>query len=320
MDIMSVIPKNPLTFLTLLSMKIIAVIVTYNRLELLKKCLQAVGGQSRKPDDIIVINNGSTDDTENWVATQPLITYNLANIGGAGGFSYGIRAAYRHGADWIWLMDDDTIPKNDALEQLVKKLEDLAPELDSVGFLSSSVLWTDGSIHEMNRTYKLDDKNKLSKLSLTGTFDMPLIQFGTFVSMLVSAKAVEKVGLPIKEFFIWSDDVEYSKRIIKNGLAGLAVTDSVANHETPINHISSVFKDTHLHLWKYRYGLRNEMFTKRLHDGELQFWITWIHRMFVLPLRIFINRKNHRWPFMKVVWATSIAAISFKPAIERVDE
>ncbi|MBC7915421.1 MAG: glycosyltransferase family 2 protein [Pyrinomonadaceae bacterium] len=299
-------------------MKIIAVIVTYNRLELLKKCVKAVNMQTLRPDMIIVINNGSTDETKEWLSRQDVTTYTQENIGGAGGFSTGVKMAYAHGTDWIWLMDDDTISESNALQQLQMALIGMNPQQDKVGFLSSSVLWTDGNTHEMNRTYLLNDKKKLANLSLTSNGNLPFIQFGTFVSMLLSSKAVEKVGLPIKEFFIWSDDVEYSKRIIGSGLAGIAVNTSVAIHETPTNHLSNVFKDTDLHLWKYKYGLRNELYIKRLHTGELQFWITWIHRMFIMPFRIIINRKTHRWSFIKVIWQTSLEAIFFRPAIEKV--
>src|SRR5438128_12609415 len=124
-------------------MKIIAVVVTYNRLPLLKKSLDAVYSQTRKPDAIIVINNGSTDDTGEWLQTQPVINYTQENKGGAGGFSYGINKAYGHGADWIWLMDDDTIPQKDSLEKLEAAVTKLQPHLDKVGFLSSTVLWAD---------------------------------------------------------------------------------------------------------------------------------------------------------------------------------
>lgn len=300
-------------------MKIITVIVTHNRLELLKKCIKAVNEQTLRPDQIIVVNNGSTDETEEWLSQQEdVTTYTQENIGGAGGFSNGIKMAYTYGADWIWLMDDDTIPEIDALEQLLKALHELEPHQEKVGFLSSTVFWTDGSIHEMNRTYVLKDKKKLANLSLVSNDNLPFIQFGTFVSMLLSSKAVEKVGLPIKEFFIWSDDVEYSKRIIGSGLAGVAVNGSTATHETPINHLSSVFKDTHTHIWKYKYGMRNELYTKRLHTGELQFWITWTHRMFIMPFRIAINRKSHRWTFIKMIWKTSLNAVFFRPTIEKV--
>ncbi len=300
-------------------MKIIAVVVTYNRLGLLKKCVKAVREQTRKPDDVFVINNGSTDDTGEWLSGQPVTCYTQENKGGAGGFSYGINMAYRHRADWIWLMDDDTIPKNDALEQLVKALNKLEHHQEKAGFLSSAVLWTDGSSHEMNQVYLLEDKKKLAEFSFAGETGLPLIQFGTFVSMLLSAKAVEKVGLPIKEYFIWCDDVEYSKRIIGSGLAGLAVKESIITHETPSNHQSNVFIDPQSSIWKFNYGLRNEMYTKRLHEGEFSFWKTWLHRMFIMPFRIAINRKDHRWAFIKVVWKTSLKAIFFLPPIKKAD-
>ena len=300
-------------------MKIVAVIVTYNRLALLKKCLKAVSGQTRKPDEIIVINNGSTDNTEEWLAEQNVITFTQENNGGAGGFSSGINQAYRHHADWIWLMDDDTIPQANSLEKLVNAFNKIEYQKEQVGFLSSLVLWTNGSHHELNRTFILKDKKKIAKFPFVHQIDMPLIQWGTFVSMLLSEKAVEKVGLPIKDFFIWCDDAEYSKRIIGSGMPGFLVEDSIVIHETPSNHQSSVLKDPQSAIWKYNYGLRNELYSKRMHQGILQFWITWTHRMFIMPIRIVINRKNHRWPFIKVVWKTSLRALFFRPTIEKAD-
>lgn len=299
-------------------MRIFAVIVTFNRLEMLKKCVKAVFDQSRKPDEIIVINNGSTDDTQRWLSTQSVISYHLVNNGGAAGFSYGVNVAYSKGADWIWLMDDDTIPKNDALNKLQNALDELGDQQNKVGFLSSLVLWTDGNIHKLNQTYLLNDKKKLSKFPSIPQSNRPFIQWGTFVSMLLSAIAVKKVGIPIKDFFIWCDDAEYSKRIIASGMPGLLVKDSIVIHQTPTNHQSSVLKDPQSAIWKYRYGLRNELYTKRLHEGEVQFWVSWIHRMFIMPFRIIINRKNHRWQFIKVVWKTSVDAIFFRPVIETV--
>ncbi|MCO5934672.1 glycosyltransferase family 2 protein [Mucilaginibacter sp. RB4R14] len=299
-------------------MKVITVIVTYNRLQLLKRCVNAVIDQTMSPNEIIVINNGSTDGTVAWLLEQPVTTFTQKNEGGAGGFSAGIKLAYDHSADWIWLMDDDTIPQNDALQQLASALKEFQSRHHNIGFLSSYVQWTDGNIHEMNRTYLLNDKSKIAKLKITSGVNLPLIQFGTFVSMLISSKAVEKVGLPIKDYFIWNDDVEYSKRIIANGLAGLRVDSSITLHETPINSMSSVFTDTYAQLWKYRFGMRNELFTKRLQEGELQFWITWVHRMFIMPFRLAIYRKNHRWPFIKMIWKTSLQAVRFRPTIEKV--
>ncbi len=300
-------------------MKIVAVIVTYNRLPLLTKSLQAVQQQTRVPDAIIVINNGSTDATAEWLATQQVITYTQENKGGAGGFSFGVNKAYGHGADWIWLMDDDSIPHENALEKLEAALHIVSPHQDKVGFLSSTVVWTDGNLHELNKTYRLNDENKRAGFAFAAESGLPLIEWGTFVSMLLSAKAVEKVGLPISDFFIWCDDAEYAKRIINYGLAGLAVEDSIVLHQTPTNHRSSVLKDPESAIWKYRYGLRNELFTKRVHESELKFWLSWTHRMFVMPFRILLNRKAHRWAFTKLIWQTSLAALRFHPTVQQAD-
>ena len=92
-------------------MKIIAVVVTYNRLPLLQKNIDCL--RQQKPlTAIMVVNNGSTDGTAEWLHEQPGLTVvTQANVGGSGGFYTGIDLAYKEGADWIWCMDDDVFPR-----------------------------------------------------------------------------------------------------------------------------------------------------------------------------------------------------------------
>ncbi|HEX9956413.1 MAG TPA: glycosyltransferase, partial [Fibrella sp.] len=95
-----------------------AVIVTYNRLADLKICLDSLRQQTRRPDAMLVVNNGSNDGTTEWLTTQADLTViNQANLGGAGGFAAGIEGAFQSGATWLWCMDDDCIAAPDALEQ-----------------------------------------------------------------------------------------------------------------------------------------------------------------------------------------------------------
>src|SRR5947207_1705698 len=102
--------------------RVCAVIVTYNRLGLLKDALAAVRHQSRRPDTIIVVDNGSSDGTGLWLAAQTDAAFHVItqpNLGGSGGFYTGMLAAYETGADWLWCMDDDTIPDRDCLVQIL---------------------------------------------------------------------------------------------------------------------------------------------------------------------------------------------------------
>ena len=149
--------------------KIAAVIVTYNRKELLCECIEAVLAQkpvpapepvlTQKPipagksivPDILIIDNHSTDGKKEAVAAcrsgnDRILYFDTgSNLGGAGGFQYGIRKGVELGYDYLWLMDDDCIPRPGALAALLKH-EPKHP----YGFLTSKVLWRDGSVCKMN--------------------------------------------------------------------------------------------------------------------------------------------------------------------------
>ena len=101
--------------------KICAVVVTCNRLELLKKCIYCLRSQTVKPDEILLIDNGCTDGTTDWLATQANLTViSQENTGSSGGFYEGFKSAYEKGYDWIWAMDDDAFPEKSCLENLIK--------------------------------------------------------------------------------------------------------------------------------------------------------------------------------------------------------
>lgn len=147
---------------------VVAVIVTYNRLEHLKKSVAAVMAQSFPICEVILVDNKSTDGTPKFLqelercnSTYPIRVANMEkNEGGAGGFARGIEEAYERGADLIWLMDDDCVAHHDALEKLVRGFEALTEKLpvssaeQSVstepGFVCSNVRWKDGEVCEMN--------------------------------------------------------------------------------------------------------------------------------------------------------------------------
>ena len=82
--------------------KIAAIVVTFNRLTLLQECIQALRDQTRRPDEIIVVDNSSTDGTREWLNAQlDLTVVRQGNLGSSGGQQTGIKTAYQKGYDWF---------------------------------------------------------------------------------------------------------------------------------------------------------------------------------------------------------------------------
>ena len=101
--------------------KVAAIVVTYNRLEDLKKCLKSIQAQEGVALDIIVVNNHSTDGTREYLEKQTIVhsLHLEQNLGGAGGFKAGLEYALQLESDFFWIMDDDVLPTSDALKSLL---------------------------------------------------------------------------------------------------------------------------------------------------------------------------------------------------------
>lgn len=214
-----------------MSQSIAAIIVTYNRLELLRECLQALMAQTTKLDAIFVFDNASTDGTSAMLAQEfPGINVVSSdkNLGGAGGFHEGIKWAAERAFDWLWIMDDDSIANPDALAQLTDALE--PNDVEKPTILASRVVWTDGDVHPMNCPEFRAERDRESWAVELAKGRVP-IRSASFVSILVNQTAVKQHGLPWADYFIWNDDVEYTARILRNN-SGYWVPASVVVHKT----------------------------------------------------------------------------------------
>jgi GT2 family glycosyltransferase len=216
-------------------LRVVAALVTRDRVDLLRESLAAVMGQTRPPDRVVVVDNGSTDETRAMLAEEfpdVVVVALPANLGGAGGYYEAIRAACREGADWLWLLDDDTVSRPDALAELLAVLERLNGR-DPPRLLASRVEWRDGEPHPMNRpTVRRRDAHELAEAVRSGL--LPL-RATTFVSLLLSRQAVEQAGLPLRHFFFQADDIEYTARVLRRA-HGYYVPRSVVEHRTPSKH------------------------------------------------------------------------------------
>jgi GT2 family glycosyltransferase len=196
-------------------MNITAVVVTFNRKELLKKNIEALRRQ-KELTTILVVNNGSTDGTAEWLDSQSdLSVIHQSNVGGSGGFYTGIDAAYKGGADWIWCMDDDVFPREGCLTALLKEARDekvgmLAPRR----FLDGKIFTNDFQRYNLTNPFSSMYEGKLRKMQVDGPTEIVGTAFeGPFIRRAV----VEQIGLPNKELFIFCDDTDYCLRTVLAG-------------------------------------------------------------------------------------------------------
>lgn len=248
-----------------MSTKVFAVVVTYNRKALLAECLDAILNQSYEVSKIVVVNNNSTDGTSDFLKEKGYLDNSLIellnlpeNIGGAGGFYEGMKFSrdYSDKPDFVWIMDDDTIPTKNCLEELIKANEAIDEE---VSFLASAVR---GMNNEAMNVPKIARKQFSKYTDWYSHLDIGLAQIvkATFVSLLINMKAIDKCGLPWKEFFIWGDDSEYTQRVIRDFGPAYMVGKSLAIHKRVGSDELSLVKEKNPNRIKmYFYYYRNNL-------------------------------------------------------------
>ncbi len=243
--------------------KVDAVVVTYNRKELLKECIDAILKQTEMVDKIIIVDNNSTDGTVKFLDENGYLTKGTIellelpeNIGGAGGFYEGMKKARSNRPDWVWIMDDDTIPTETCLEELLKAKENLKGK---VSFLASSVRGMHG---EAMNVPKITRKQFNEYTDWYQYLDKGMVEIvkATFVSLLINIEAIDVCGLPWKEFFIWGDDSEYTQRIIRDYGPAYMVGKSLAIHKRFSSEALSIVKEENKkRISMYFYYYRNNL-------------------------------------------------------------
>ncbi|WP_334170989.1 glycosyltransferase family 2 protein [Sinomonas sp.] len=207
-------------------MSIAAVVVSFNRLGFLRECLSALKGQTRKPDEIIVVDNGSTDGSAEYVREEhpDVVLFETgANLGGAGGFAWGVELAIARGHQAAWLMDDDACPELDALAPLAELFATMNPK---PSFLASLVTAGRDTFNRRNPPVISQDAGQQVAAH---EFDAIAIEAATFVGVLINLELAKTTHLPFSDFFIWIDDSEYTHRLSQMAPA-MVVPASQVNH------------------------------------------------------------------------------------------
>lgn len=287
-------------------MNIDVVIVTFNRLEKLKKTLECYARQTKPFRNLVVVNNHSTDGTgdflEEWQHTDtPFGKYVITtedNLGGAGGFYVGEKKAMTMNSDWLFIADDDAYPEPDMMEQFYRFSEQ--QPMDSYSAVCAAVLKPDGSFDVCHRSrYEVTPSDHLIWESAPledyqKTFFK--IDFLSYVGPFINAKALKKVGCVDPKFFIYNDDSEHSLRLKKYGEIICVPSIRIVHDVKTVSQFKGqVAEQTASVSWGDYYSNRNEMVMLKRHLPK----VAWKRFKSALKARL---KGLNTTPYDKLKW------------------
>jgi len=263
--------------------RVCAVIITFNRKDLLVECIDALLAQTHAVMRTIIVDNASTDGTEDLLRERGLLAHDAVeylrlerNMGASGGFARGVAAGRALEIDWIWIMDDDAEPRPDALTTLLASPPAADPHTVAV---CPKVVYAEGGIDANQRGHFHRRLRPLPDCEYRAGH-YPALDFLSFVGSLVRISAARATDLPREDFFIWGDDVEYSFRLRRLGAIRL-VSESVVVHKRvthsfetrrsrALNRLLPVtmWPTPYERFWQNLCGLRNYLWIKRTYERQ----------------------------------------------------
>ena len=214
-----------------------AVIVTYNRKELLSHNIESLLRQTKYIDKIFIVDNCSIDGTyeylceKKWIGNEQFqYIKTKENIGGAGGFFVGTKAAFEAGADWIILMDDDGAATD---QYTFEKIMDVAEDLYSKN-VANHKLFLNALVHKENLlSFKIRNMYTVEEAVKNAENRMLINAANPFNGTVVSKELVAEIGYPNKDFFIKGDEVNDKQRALDAGAYVATVVDAKYTHPRP---------------------------------------------------------------------------------------
>ena len=270
-------------------MNIGVVIVTYNRLEKLKKTLESFDNQTVKPKYIVVVNNKSTDNTKEYLEKwenlkkdyNKYVIETAKNLGGSGGFYTGLKKSLELDANWVYVSDDDAFPENDVIEKAKNFLNEYKDK-ENLAAICTKVL-ENGKINYFHRAsikkrkisteiirFNEEDYNK----------DCFEINLFTYVGTIINKEYLQKYGITNKDFFINTDDWEHSYRLSRHGKI-LCIPSITVNH---------VVENGGKKPWRYYYETRNTLIWYKTF-GKRYFYYAYINEIIRLIIKKLLKYK-----------------------------
>jgi GT2 family glycosyltransferase len=294
-----------------------ALVLTYNRRELVLRCIRALLAQSRPFASIIVVDNASSDGTQAAVAAlnEPLIDYVRVekNLGAARGFNFAMDYAFgKRRVQWCYIMDDDVIAGPTAVDELVSAYDRNFTTPEQVGFLVSQAVDGQG---RANNVPAIDTRpRRLGECPDWGQYldqGIVTVRASPLSGMLMPITTYESFGNLNPDFIVWGEDLEYTFRITEQR-PGLIVGHSKILHlRSQPGDISIFLENDRSRVPNFYYLYRNQMYVRRRYMG-LHAYANGLVRGLFEATRLVANGD---WWKAQIALRGTVAGLTFNPKV-----
>ncbi len=193
--------------------KVFIIILNWNNWSDTLECLESLKNNDYPNEQVVIIDNGSKKKPQ-APDSEIKIIYNKENLGFAGGNNVGIKYALEKRADYILLLNNDTLVKQDFLTKLVEAGESnkdfglLGPKIYFAG-QKEKIWFAGGQVNWLYNKGIMKGYNEIDK----GQYDLPAIQETEYITgccLLIKRATIEKIGLMPEDYFLYYEDTDWS--------------------------------------------------------------------------------------------------------------
>jgi len=233
------------------------IILNWNSLQHILECLESVYKLKYTNFEVIVVDNGSKDNSPEVIRKNyPHVTLirNNRNYGFVGGNNIGMQYAFEHNADYMWLLNNDTVVEEDCLSKIIE----IAESSDKIGMVSPMIYyfedpkkWQFGGSYINWKEFRVVYPDKTNEIADEFQVGENVCLWGT--ALLIKHRLIEKIGYLKEEYFAYWEDTEYSLRALSFGFKNVVCSSTKVFHKgQPTNIFSENGKQKYFYYFMNR--------------------------------------------------------------------
>lgn len=250
--------------------KVYIIILNWNGLKDTLECLESVYNLDYQHFEVVVVDNGSSDNSAEIISKKHpnvVLLQNHENLGYATGNNIAMKYAMEHGADYLWLLNNDTVVEKFTLSNLLENAE----QSKDIGMVSPVIhYYYEPKLVQFCGSYVDTKKLEIIYPDEINTFVQEKFVKGNNIclwgtALLVKRKVIEKIGYFNDDFFAYWEDTDFSLRSIENGFRNEIIKTAKIFHKTLPPKPGIKRRGNHF----YYYMARNKYFWGKHHSSGM---------------------------------------------------